>query len=173
MSIRYFSNFFTKIGFVFLRNVNISKKNMKDIIDIFDSKCILLSAIALDHSSDIFKRLMEAHNAFEILLPCQNTITAETKITGNTDDVKLILPELIDSNPRCITLYGFDGDIEKKTLIQGGVRDLNDNKLVTDSVVDFILSIVLEENYIQLSFNKYCYDHKLILKKVKLKYKQS
>ena len=174
MSIKYFSNFFRKIGFVFLRNVKISKNNIKDIIDIFDSKCILMSAIALHHSSEIFKRLMEAHNVFEIVLPSQNTITAETKIIGGTDDIKLILSELIDSEPRCITLYGFDGDIEnKKVLIQGSVRNLNDNKLVTDNVVDFILSIVLEEGYIQLSFNKCYYDPKFILKKVKLKYKQS
>ena len=167
-------NIIGKIGFVFLRNVKIPKSNMKDIIDIFDSNCLLMSAVALHHDSEIFKKIIEAHNVFEIVLPSKNTITAETKIIGKTEDIKLILTELIDSEPRCITLYGFDGSIEnKKVLIQGSAKNLNDNKLVKDNVVDFILSIVLEEGYIQVSFNKCCYDAKFILKEVKLKYKKS
>lgn len=173
MRIRCFGNFFGKIGYVFSSNINISKADIKDIIDIFDSKYLLLLVVAFDYSSESFKKLTEAHKTFEIIFPTNNNITAQTKIIGKTEDIKMILDELIDSDPRCITFCGFNGNIDsKKTLMQLGSKKFNENKLLLDNVANFIISLVIEENFMQLSFNKNSYDSKFIFKEVKSKLRQ-
>lgn len=173
MRIKHFNSVFNKICFVYLKDVNILQNSINDIIDVFNSKCLLVSAIALDHSSEILNKLLKACETYQVILPPDNTITAETKIISTTEHIKLILEPLINSIPRCITLYGFNDNSESKNiLIRESIKNIGDYKLVIDKVADFVLSIVLEEDFAILSFNKNCFDHKFILKQIKQKLKK-
>lgn len=173
MRIKQFNSFFNKICFVHLNDISILQNSINDIIDIFNSKHLLLSVVALDHNSEIFNNILIASETYQVILPSNNTITAETKIISTTEHMKPFLKPLINSIPRSITLYGFDNNIKKSKniLIQESIKNVGDNKLVIDNAVDFVLSIVLEEDFAMLSFNKFRFDHNFILKQIKQKFK--
>lgn len=168
MRIKLFKNIFGQDCYIYIEKINPNQQFIKYITNIFDSKCLLVSVTALDYNCEFSNIISSMKDAFELILPTNNIITSETKIISSKENILLYWDKLIDSAPRNITIYGFKKCIDRTfSLCQENVKKRNDIKVLKDKTIDFILSIVIEENFIVLSFNKFCFDFNKISKRIK------
>ena len=149
------------VSFVLIRNIEFSVNNAKKLIDIFGAKLCLSKILALDRSDVFFKCI--SSEKYCITFPIEDTITSETIITSNVFDFLSIFEKLIDSEPRCVSFY----EINNQDFLEIIISNCQDEYLITNGVVDYVISFVLEESCVKISFNSNYYNSKSLFQSIR------
>lgn len=167
MKIKSFNNPFGSINNISIENANFSKNTIENILDIFCCKKIVVSIIALDYNCDFINMIVELRDSFNIIFPSKNTITSETKIIAKRESLMNFWNQIIAEEPRGIIIYGAENDNDFENTLMNAVNLSDDYSLLLDGKFDFIFSILLDEDYATLSFNKRKFLHKSVLNSIK------
>ncbi len=168
---RLYKNFFGNISFITVDNFSCYSKALKQLIDIFKPQYLIISITALDSDSDFFKIISDRQKQFKIILPTNNTITSKTIIMSNASDFLSVFDLLIKSEPRCITLYGLEDNIKLNHLNYKEFQYADDT-IVSKEITDYVISIILEEDLIKITFNNNLYTQSILFKAIKKSLKE-
>lgn len=169
LKFRLYRNFgIGKISHILIGNFICPLNAFVQVIDIFGPQQLIISITALDQDSDFFKLVSDEKTRFKVILPAKNTITSETLIMANTSDFLPVYDLLVESEPRCITLYGLKENIEIDRLNYKEFQ-YADDKIVKKETIGYAISIILEECCVKITFNTDIYDPFKLFKTIKEK----
>lgn len=158
---KLYRNPFGKVSVILIDNVACTLNSLKKLVDIFNPEFLLTKILALNRNDAFFKEVSDEQ--YNIILPKADTITSEVIITSKANDLILVFESLIKSEPRCISLY----EINMQSDLHIEVFDYADECLIKKGVVDYSVSLIVEECCIKVTFNTNIYNPKLLLKLIK------
>ena len=165
---------FGNICTIHIKNMPPTEENIKKTLSLFNLDKILLLVTALERDCEYIRATSKLSDAFEVVLPAQDTITSETAIVTSIDKALYLWQELVRCEPRIINCYGLKGDCNNiRPLFQSCICGKNDNILLDNCSVEVILSIILGENISMLSFNKALYNPLLCFRRLKTEITQN
>lgn len=167
MKIKVYGKNYGKICYVYIENGNFEASKIKDLINIFDSKYIMASIVALTRDSKFVDMVKCKESYNEIIFPQENTITAETTIITDKQKVESLLERLLNCDSRCITIYGTFSSLDSASSLILDKCTNYQNKWIVNNVVEYEISVVLEENLTIVSFNRLGIDENNIIDHVK------
>lgn len=151
---KLFRNYFGKVSVILIDNVQCSFYILKELIDIFKPEFLLTRITALNRNDVFFKSI--SGNQYNIIFPEKDTITSEVIITAKTNDIVSVFESLLKSEPRCISIYEIninnDANVE--------VCDCYDELLIKKGIVDYSISLIIEERCIKIAFDSNVYNPK-------------
>lgn len=158
---KLFRNYVGEVSVILIDNVRCSTYSLIELIDIFNPKFLLTKIVALDRN-DVFLKSVSG-NQYKIFLPEKDTITSEVIITSKVNDIILAFETLVKSEPRCVSLYEID--MIRDSNIE--VFDCDDEFLIKSGIVDYSISLIIEECCIKITFNSNIYNPKHLFALIK------
>ena len=165
VKIKLYKNFFGNISFIMVENFFCSSNALRQLIDIFNPKHLITTVAALDRESAFYKFVSNEEH-FKILLPSDDTITSETVIMSSISDFLSVFNLLLRSEPRYITLYEPKESIDI-FFISNKSFHYSDDILVSKNYADFVISMILEECCMKITFNTNVYQSSYLFKTIK------
>jgi len=142
---------------------------LQRLIRIFDSRSIVVSLTALDLHSNLMDRVHENPSAFHSIAPEQETVTAETLIAANTEDILSLSNLLSVCDARSITFYGVDKSLSIDDL--QAFRYTQSEALVINGDVKYCISAINEECVISIMLNRSIVETRTITAELKALFK--
>ena len=167
MKIRSFKNPFGSINYICIKSIELSSFNIKSIIDIFNCKKVMLSLVALERDCAFVNMIKNSKDAFDVILPDKDSIISEVIIVAEFENLLTFWEQLIDAKPRNIIVYGLKDWTNIKNVLLGNGKERNNEQMLLNCEVDFILSALLDETLTLVSFNRESFAHKRVLKEIR------
>jgi len=160
---------FGKLSVFWVRRVVITPELLQRLIRLFASRYIVVALTALDLHGDLMDRVNENPSVLYCAPPDQESITAETLIAADTEEV-LSLANLISvCDARSITFYGLDKSLPVDDY--QAFRGTQPEALVINGEVKYCVSAINEECVISIMFNRSIIEAKTIAAELKALFK--
>ena len=163
---RIYKSYFGCISYILVDNFFCNSHALEQLIDVFKPQHLIVSITALDQGSAFFEYVSNEKTRFKLILPKNNTISSETVVVSTTSDFLFSFDLLVKSEPRCITLYGVNGNVEIDRLNYKEFQ-YADDEIVKKDVIGYAISIIAEECCLKIVFNTHLYDSKDLFKTIK------
>lgn len=167
MKIKVYGKNYGKICYVYIENDNFEASKINELINIFDSKYIMASIVALTRDSKFVDMVKCKESYDEIIFPQEDTITAQTTIITDKQKVESLLELLLNCDLRCITIYGTFSSLDSASNLIFDKCTNCQNKWIADRVIEYEISVVLEENLTIVSFNRLWIDANDVIGQIK------
>ncbi len=154
-------NYFGNVAVILIHNVEFKLNNMKKLIGVFAPEYCVTKILALDRDDTFFNTVSDER--YNIIFPKFDTITSETIIISNVADLLSAFEPLISSEPRCVSIY----EIKKQDSLYNKAFDNEDEYLIKKEIVDYSISMIIEECCVKITFNANRYNPKELLRSIK------
>jgi hypothetical protein len=168
VKVKFYRNYFGKVSFIQIKNFDCTPENIRRVVSVFNPQFLLISVLTLDLGSDFTKLILRSENKYKVILPTENVITSETVIVTERHNFLSALDLLVESEPRDITLYKMNEIDFNDILFHKKFQNANPDKLVDAGIVDYAVSVVLEESLVIVSINSNNVDAKKVVSEIKM-----
>ena len=142
-----------------------TSENLEKLIKIFDTNFLAVQIMAIDKSDPYLKII--SHSCLNIITPPTDNIISETVVITSIHDFIKNAELLINSEPRCISLY----EIEDITKFKPDTLNGSQEALVRKGIINYSISVIADEYCVKIVFNHRRYDKKLLLSALKQQFK--
>ena len=153
---RLYKNYFGNISYIIVDNFFCNANAIEGLMYIFKPQYLIVSITALDQDGVFYELVTNEKTRFKVVLPKDNAITSETVVVSTKSDFLSAFDLLVKSEPRCITLYGVNDDIEIDRLNYKEFQYADDD-IVTKDIIGYAISIIVEECCMKIAFNTNLY----------------
>ena len=153
---RLYKNYFGNISYIIVDNFFCNANAIEELMHIFKPQYLIASITALDQDGVFYELVTNEKTRFKVVLSKDNAITSETVVVSTKSDFLSVFDLLVKSEPRCITLYGVNDDIEIDRLNYKEFQYADDD-IVTKDIIGYAISIIVEECCLKIAFNTNLY----------------
>lgn len=153
---RLYKNYFGNVSYIIVDNFFCNANAIEGLMHIFKPQYLIVSITALDQDGVFYELVTNEKTRFKVVLPKDNAITSETVVVSTKSDFLSVFDLLVKSEPRCITLYGVNDDIEIDRLNYKEFQ-YADDAIVTKDIIGYAISIIVEECCLKIAFNTNLY----------------
>lgn len=157
MKIEKYINKKNDYAFLYIKRYDFNINSIKKIINLFALNNIFCEITSIDIDSHINRNINNYNINYVESYADKESKFVDLKLKMQNDVLYNILKEIYDSKPEILLLANYNQDVSFKEILNNSEK-LNSEKLIRKGLVDFIITIMFDENVISIGINTKKYE---------------
>lgn len=157
MKIEKYINKKNDYAFLYIKRYDFNINSIKKIINLFALNNIFCEITSIDIDSNINRNINNYNINYVESYADKESKFVDLKLKMQNDVLYNILKDIYDSKPEILLLANYNQDVSFKEILNNSEK-LNSEKLIRKGLVDFIITIMFDENVISIGINTKKYE---------------
>lgn len=162
MKIEKYINGKNDYAFIFVKRCDFNINSIKEFINLFELNNIFCEITSIDTDSNINREINNYNINYVESYADKESKFVDLKLKIQKNVLYNILKDIYDSKPEILLLTNYHQDVSFKETLNNSEK-LNSEKLIRKGLVDFIITIMFDENVASIGINTKKYEVSAII----------